>query len=61
MSVKQVLGQLRWSSKNFQRQGQTLGVYEEDKNAEISKRNAVIIAFNALQQLFWPHLCGEDP
>ena len=18
-------------------------------------------AFNALQQLFWPHLCGEDP
>ena len=27
-------------------------VYEGDKNAEISKRKAVTIAFNALQQLF---------
>ena len=36
-------------------------VYEGDKNAEISKRKAVTIAFNALQQLLWPHLCREDP
>ena len=36
-------------------------MYEGDKNAKISKRKAITIAFNALQQLFWPHLCGEDP
>ena len=37
-------------------------VYEGDKNAEISKGKTVTTAaFNALQQLFWPHLCGEDP
>ena len=36
-------------------------MYEEDKNAEISKRKAVTTAFNALQQLFWPYLYGEDP
>ena len=36
-------------------------MYEGDKNAEISKGKAVTIAFNALQQLFWPHLCGENP
>ena len=36
-------------------------MYEGDKNAEISKIKAVTTAFNALQQLFWPHVCGEDP
>ena len=36
-------------------------MYEEDRNEEISKRKAVTTALNALQQLFWSHLCGEDP
>ena len=36
-------------------------MYEENKNAEISKRKTVTIALNALQQLFLLHLCGEDP
>ena len=36
-------------------------MYEEDENIEISKKKAATIALNALQQLFWPHLCGEDP
>ena len=36
-------------------------MYEEDKNTEISKRKAATTALNALQQLFWSYLCGEDP
>ena len=36
-------------------------MYEGDKNAEISKEKAVTTSFNALQQLFWLHLYGEDP
>ena len=36
-------------------------MYEEDKNTEISKRKTATTALNALQQPFWPHLCGEDP
>ena len=36
-------------------------MYEKDKGTEIYKRKAVTIALNALQQLFWPHLYGEDP
>ena len=35
-------------------------MYDEDKNTEISKEKTATIALNALQQLFWPHLCGED-
>ena len=61
ISVKQVLGQLRWLSRNFQRWGWISGTYEEDKNTEIFKRKVATIALNTLQQLFWPHLCGEDP
>lgn len=33
----------------------------DDKNEEISKGKATTTVFNALQQLFWPHLCGKDP
>ena len=36
-------------------------MYVDDKNAEISKKKVVTTAFNALQQIFWSHLCGEDP
>ena len=36
-------------------------MYEEDKNVEISKRKATTTVLNALQQLFWLYLCGEDP
>ena len=31
-----------------------------DKNTEISKGKTATTALNALQQLFLPHLCGED-
>ena len=34
---------------------------KKNKNTEISKRKAATTALNALQQLFWSHLCGEDP
>ena len=36
-------------------------MYEEDKNIEIFKRKAITTALNAMHQLFWPHLYGEDP
>ena len=29
-------------------------------NTEISKGKAATTALNALQQLSWPYLCGED-
>ena len=36
-------------------------MFGDDKNEEISKGKAATTVLNALQQLFWLHLCGEDP
>ena len=59
--------QVEWSNVQGNIPGSLVGIDRNDRDMgkgevlKISRKKAATTALNALQLLFWPHLCGENP